>query len=323
MLRRCHPRSSRVGFTLIELLVVISIIAVLVGLILPAVSKVREASNRLSCLNNLKQMGLAFRSYENQMLYLPTAGWDDTYGPSYSGSAPVAGWNQQAGWAFQILPHMDAELVYLGDATLTLPNQMKKTIGTPHKFYFCPSRRSMATVGYSKSVATPFPAQTAFSSLTGTTFPVALIDYAACNGNSKVAGSFNTGAVRAQFGGARSTIDSSQITDGLSHTILLGEKAVNPAGGLNALNEDDTGYASGFSGANFNSIRVTSPTLLPVWDRQLAGPSNGAFGSSHPGTWNALMADASVQQLSYTIDATVYLGLGTVAGKEIISDADY
>ena len=59
-----RPRISR-GFTLIELLVVIAIIAVLIALLLPAVQAAREAARRAQCVNNLKQIGLAFHNYES------------------------------------------------------------------------------------------------------------------------------------------------------------------------------------------------------------------------------------------------------------------
>src|SRR5262245_28766327 len=110
--------SRRSGFTLIELLVVIAIIAVLVGLLLPAVQKVREAANRMSCQNNLKQLALAAANYESTTGHLP-AGWIGPFvAPNPDGSWPAApGGDQQTSTSTQghipsLLPYIEQDNLF-------------------------------------------------------------------------------------------------------------------------------------------------------------------------------------------------------------------
>jgi prepilin-type N-terminal cleavage/methylation domain-containing protein len=122
-----RPGRHRGGFSLIELLVVISIIALLMGLLMPAVQKARESANRISCANNLHQIGLAVHHYHLDFGTLP----------------PLRSGDKGATWAVLILPYMEQEQLYQQwDLGRTYYQQSDVARQTPVANYFCPSRRT-------------------------------------------------------------------------------------------------------------------------------------------------------------------------------------
>ena len=126
---------KRFGFTLVELLVVIAIIGILIGMLLPAVQSVREAGRRITCQNNLRQMGLAIHSYASTFGRLPDGGYlySSTRSKNASG-VPNISPTQEWSVFYQILPYQERRNLY-DDPDDQL------VAGTEVPLYFCPSRR--------------------------------------------------------------------------------------------------------------------------------------------------------------------------------------
>src|SRR5687768_686461 len=131
------PTRTRVAFTLIELLVVIAIIAILIALLVPAVQKVREASARTQCLNNLKQIGLGIHGYHDTYKVIPASQYGDYTDTTAFGGAYFASMS----WSFLalILPNIEQGVIH---QTGNIPKSVlgsTTVIATPISVYLCPS----------------------------------------------------------------------------------------------------------------------------------------------------------------------------------------
>jgi prepilin-type N-terminal cleavage/methylation domain-containing protein/prepilin-type processing-associated H-X9-DG protein len=127
-----HP-GRRLAFTLMELLVVMAIIAVLIGILLPAIQKIREAANRIRCSNNLKQIALAALNYESSHGQLPPGGLvspnSRNIAPAYNFPPPLAG--PYTGVLPFLLPYVEQDAVYNQLAPLTFPGGVDAARGLP------------------------------------------------------------------------------------------------------------------------------------------------------------------------------------------------
>ncbi len=271
---RKHARCR--GFTLVELLVVIAIMGILMGLLLPAIQVAREAARRTQCLNNLKQMGLAFLNHEEQFGFLPSGGWNWTEPPTYRNGVAMTGAEQRAGWGFQILPYIEGSQAY-HDGPLA-------AVGTPLPLFFCPSRRGPQMITIEDDYIPP---------LTGTVVTHALCDYAASNREE-------TGAVRRY-----EPVFLRQIADGTSQTFVVGEKRLNLRFLGEPQDDDNEGYTAGW---NEDTIRRTD--VEPEPDHHGRGDGEKLFGSSHPRMLHMAFVDGSVRVVSYGIDDELFANLG-------------
>ena len=261
-------QQRRKGFTLVELLVVIAIIGILVALLLPAVQAAREASRRSKCLNNLKQIGVAFHNYHDTFRSFPFSGDN---GPSDCCRADP-GQIHRYSWPFHILPFKEQQALY--DFGLDTANdaELRRSIVAT---YYCPSRRR----------------PTLYKNL-------AKCDYSVSNGS----GSNGLSAPTVPLVGFQ------DITDGTSNTLLAAEGRVHIAfinsGGCCSDNED--AYTNGRNDDVIRS--GTRPPEPDARDTSIVpdGAVDGQFGSAHPGGIGAVLVDGSVRTVTYDVAASLF-----------------
>jgi len=290
---------------LVELLVVMAIIALLVGLLLPGVQKVREAATRISCANNLKQIGLALHNYESVNGKLPPSRLSDLH----------------ATWAVLILPWMEQDNLYRAwNLNLTYYDQSKEARLTAVPDYFCPARRTYDTPPTS-SVSGDQNDDPPFSGGNlGPFIPGALGDYGACTGTDNCDGADCQGATNGAFrvitdqtGKPVGAVRLIEITDGLSNTFFVGEKHVH---------EDHFGEGvldcSLYNGDYYVcSTRSAGPNYMLA---QTTRDETIGFGSYHPGICQFLFGDGSVRSLAIDTSPNTLALLANIADGQDVPD---
>lgn len=291
------------GFTLIELLVVIAIIAILVALLLPAVQQARESARRTQCRDHLRQLGLALHNYHDAHRTLPPG---YTYRPDAS-TTPV---NNGAGfgWGSMLLPYLDQAPLYakldFNQSLYSAANQGPREVHLP--IFLCPTD-SVSPGGYVEMG--PVPERYAMCSYVASFGPPDL------------------DAVQEQREGLfsrNSRIRFSDVTDGLSNTLMCGERQNGPfrhggvhgnhfsyetawAGSIRDWDEpdDDHGHMTLFQTGH-------TPNHADSDDRDVSAP--------HIGYANFLLGDGAVRAISENVSLEVYSNLGTRAGAEVVGE---
>ncbi len=295
-------RRFRKGFSLIEVVVVIGISGLLLGLLLPAVQRAREASSRIQCLNNLKQIGLALHIFHDSFGQFPPLDVSSTLS-----SEP----NALLGWMVLILPQMGHEGLYQTSARAceldlnTLDSPPHTGMASVVRSYVCPDDSRLMS-----PLTDRFGIEASFTSYIG------------------IGGTLPRGASRGLDGVFGSRRRISAVTDGLSNTIMVGERP--PPASLQAgwWYPGFSADSVGFRGPN-NVLILGAGTLTVPGDscrlRNVAfGPGRTENGcdryhlwSLHPGGANFLFADASGRFLAYSSEPVI-MALASASGGEVV-----
>jgi prepilin-type N-terminal cleavage/methylation domain-containing protein len=305
--------SSR-GFTLVELLVVIAIIGILMALLLPAVQAARESARRGQCLNNLKQIGLAFHSHHNIYNYFPSGGGAccavagyRTFSPMpfTSSSTPTNYTTQVWGWCYQILPYIEQTALwsYVNHAATDHGDQV--IVQTPVTGYYCPTRsRQKVIQGSVPFAVTDYVGNAGSWGMTSTSTPGASLD----------------GVLTPVAAGAP-PVSFADITDGSSNTLLVGEmgyykdwydtsNCIDDQGWTDSWDNDIVAFSGGGVGSGSKYVPVP-----PVPDQQI--PANTTnwpegvdcgwyFGSAHSAGICSVFCDGSTHFISFSIDPNTW-----------------
>ncbi|MEN6407765.1 MAG: DUF1559 domain-containing protein [Thermoguttaceae bacterium] len=289
------------GFTLVELLVVITIIGILIALLLPAVQAAREAARRMSCSNNLKQVGLALHRYHGSHGCLP-AGWrayDKNTGKPYALGEP--GW----GWAACILPFLEQQNIVAGmihyDKSIADSENAQAQMYVLQVFR-CPSDTGDSTFKPEDEIATVIP-------------KLATANYIGVFGTENIhsCGTVTNGQPCTSNGTFfhNSMVRFADIRDGLSQTFLVGERRSEPDAAEPVFS---AWLGSPSSDACAPGLVVGTAGYAPNSSEEDAHN----FSSHHTTGTHFLVGDGSVHMVSQYIDTTAFHALCTRDKGEII-----
>ncbi|MGY8769032.1 MAG: DUF1559 domain-containing protein [Pirellulales bacterium] len=329
--------SSKKGFTLVELLVVIAIIGILISLLLPAVQQAREAARRMSCSNNLKQIGLALHNYESSFTVWPA---------QYSSPSSGRNYNARRGsWITSILPFVEQNGLFDSfDPTQHWHDSANATaVKTEVPMLRCPS--AVDRDSFEWTVLVEYASPTASYSLVPRDFYYgAATDYSNVGGvgsqlnstlpaGSQLSDPFNCGNLK------KKAVRLAEVTDGLSNTILVLECAGRPslyqngrlvadgttpktwAGSSSVTRPFPTGglWASHNKGFLIDGSQPDGNTAIRPGSCAINCSNDNEVYSFHPGGAQILLADGSVRFLSETIPIEQLVAMVSRNGGEVIS----